>query len=523
MHFAIYGRKSVYSDKSDSISNQIRMCREYIDFKFPGKSESVTEYTDEGLTGANTNRPQLKAMLKDISDGLLDVLVVYQLDRLSRDVRDFANIYAALEERHVMFVSIKENIDTATPIGKAMMYVTMVFAQMERETIAARVTDNMMGLARRGLWTGGTTPAGYTSERIEIGGKKHVALVPDPEGAEWVRWLFDTFLENHYSLSRMVTAFSKQGITAPGGGFFASGQLHRILTMPYCVEATPEVYDYFAGLGCKIDPGSPREAWDGKHGVMTYGRHTVNSKKVSVQPKEEWTVCIGIHEPIIPADKWLAVQERLRSNTFNKKQKYDTPLLKGVLRCAKCGCLMKVDRKKTKKGVSSSYSCTSRAIYGKERCDMSQIVCRRLDEKALDIFRKIDADPDSIMQYVCEPEHELKLEWRDFASEIAPYKAKIARLTAFLSEVEESSAAKHIVAQIEELDANIEALKREEALQEVEKRRMVSAEQGAEQKAAEVQKLVRGMSGFTSAERNEIIRGVVREMTWDGETLFLRL
>ena len=81
----------------------------------------------------------------------------------------------------------------------------------------------------------------------------------------------------------------------------------------------------------------------------------------------------------------------------------------------------------------------------------------------------------------------------------------------------------HIVAQIEELDANIEALKREEALQEVEKRRMVSAEQGAEQKAAEVQKLVRGMSGFTSAERNEIIRGVVREMTWDGETLFLRL
>ena len=523
MRFATYGRKSVYSDKSDSINNQTRMCREYISFKFPGRAESITEYTDEGLTGANTNRPQLKAMLKDITDGLLDVLVVYQLDRLSRDVRDFANIYASLEERHVMFVSIKENIDTATPIGKAMMYVTMVFAQMERETIAARVTDNMLGLAKKGLWSGGTTPAGYTSERIDIGGKKHVALVPDPEGTEWVRWLFDTFLENNYSLARMVTAFKKQGIKAPGGGFFASGQLHRILTMPYCVEATPEVYDYYTEIGCQIDPDSPRERWDGKHGVMTYGRHSVNAKKVSVQPKEEWTVCIGFHDPIIPADKWLAVQERLRSNTFSKKQKYDMPLLKGVLRCAKCGCLMKVYRKKTKSGISSAYSCTSRAIYGKERCDMSQVICKRLDEKAMGIFRKIDADPAAVLQYVGEPEHEAQTEWKDYASQIAPYQAKIARLTDFLSEVEESSAAKHIVAQIEELDANIEALKREASLQEVEKRRTVNVKQSAEQKAAEVRRLMHGLSGFTAEERNEIIRGVVREMTWDGETLFLRL
>ena len=77
-------------------------------------------------------------MLSFIKGGFCDVLVVYQLDRLSRDVRDFANIYALLEEHGVMFISIKENIDTTTPIGRAMMYVTVVFAQMERETIAAR-------------------------------------------------------------------------------------------------------------------------------------------------------------------------------------------------------------------------------------------------------------------------------------------------------------------------------------------------------------------------------------------------
>ena len=99
-----------------------------------------------------------------------------------------------LEEKNVMFISIKENIDTATPIGKAMMYVTMVFAQMERETIAARVTDNMIGLAKKGFWTGGNPPYGYRREKIEVNGKKHVTIVPVPEAADYVEWIFDTFL-----------------------------------------------------------------------------------------------------------------------------------------------------------------------------------------------------------------------------------------------------------------------------------------------------------------------------------------
>lgn len=248
MHFAIYGRKSVYSDRSDSITNQCRMCREYIQFKFPGQDEGISEYTDEGLTGANTNRPMLKALLQDVKDGLIDAIIVYQLDRLSRDVRDFANIYASLEERHVMFVSIKENIDTATPIGKAMMYVTMVFAQMERETIAARVSDNMQGLVKKGLWVGGKPPCGYARKQIELDGKKHVIIEPDPEGVRYVSWIFDTFLENRYSLQGMETAFRKQGIRTLNGAFFSVSRLYSLLKMPYCVEATPEVYDHFSAL-----------------------------------------------------------------------------------------------------------------------------------------------------------------------------------------------------------------------------------------------------------------------------------
>ena len=133
MRFFNYGRKSVFSDKSDSINNQFRMCREHCEARFPGQIDSWTEFSDEAFTGANTDRPGLQRMLAEIRAGSCDVLVVYQLDRLSRDVRDFSNLYSLLEDHSVKFLSVKESIDTSTPIGRAMMYVTAVFAQMERK------------------------------------------------------------------------------------------------------------------------------------------------------------------------------------------------------------------------------------------------------------------------------------------------------------------------------------------------------------------------------------------------------
>ena len=212
MIFANYGRKSIYSDTSDSIDNQFRMSREYAELHFPGQIDSFLQYSDEDFTGANTDRPDLQRLLSDIEHGQIDVLIVYQLDRLSRDVRDFANIYAVLEEHHVNFISLKESIDTTTPIGRAMMYVTVVFAQMERETIAARVRDNMIGLAKKGYWTGGNPPRGYVRERIVVDGKKHVIIIPDPEGVAYVMNIVDTFLNGDFSLQGLETYFKNNHI-----------------------------------------------------------------------------------------------------------------------------------------------------------------------------------------------------------------------------------------------------------------------------------------------------------------------
>ncbi len=522
MRFATYGRKSVYSDKSDSVDNQQKMCRDFVNFKFSDCIDSFECYSDEGFTGANTNRPGLQRLLSDISNDLIDVLVVYQLDRISRDVRDFANIYAILEEKKVMFISIKENIDTTTPIGKAMMYVTMVFAQMERETIAARVTDNMIGLAKKGFWTGGNPPYGYRRERIEVNGKTHVIIVPVPEAAEYVEWIFDTFLQNNYSLNGMETAFKQQGKRTINGAFFSTSQLHKILTMPYCVTATPEVWDFYSSLGCQM--ADKRDSWDGKYGVMIYGRSTERNKKHQVQEKEKWIVAEGIHKPFISAEKWLMAQKQLKENIFERKKKYDIPLLKGVLRCGKCGRLMQVSRKKYASKVSSYYFCIKRARQGVDFCDMNMINCEILDNKVLDIFKQIKADPSIVLKYAGadKPKNNENI-LKDLEQRADALQKKIEQLTETLFDLKESSAAKYIIAKIEKEDLNLEALKREIELAKSDIRQNKNAVKTVEERAAEIVRLMSGLEGFSAAEKNQIIKEVVQKCTWDGKTLFLKL
>lgn len=454
----------------------------------------------------------------------MDALIVYQLDRISRNVKDFADIYSTLEKKGVMFVSIKENIDTATPIGKAMMYVTMVFAQMERETIAARVTDNMYGLAKKGLWAGGRPPYGYVSKRIDIDGKKHVSIFPDPDGVKYVTWLFDTFLENRYSLQRMMVAFKNQGIKTVGGAFFSTSQLHKFLTMPYCVEATPEVYDHFSSLGCQMDPGSPREKWDGTHGVMVYGRTTLKAGVHATQTPDKWLVCIGYHKPFMSAEKWLSAQKQLKENIFEKKKKHEIPLLKGTLRCGKCGCLMQIARVKKKVGMTSRYICVKRARQGVEYCDMSSIKCEILDEKALDMFREISDDPKLIMDYVKEDTP------KDFGNSIKELEisatrisAKIERLSEILADTEGSASAKYVLSQIEKEDMNLGAVRREIEVVRAEEKRKKKCEKSAEEKAREILDLIKGIDNFSPDDRNTYVKSIVKECTWNGKKLFLRI
>lgn len=140
------------------------MCQNYIKNKFSNiKDIQISIYEDEGFSAKNTARPQFKMMLKHMRTDKPNFIVCYRLDRISRNVGDFSAFIEELNHLDISFICIKEEFDTSKPMGKAMMYIASVFSQLERETIAERVRDNMMMLAKTGRWLGGKPPLGYTS------------------------------------------------------------------------------------------------------------------------------------------------------------------------------------------------------------------------------------------------------------------------------------------------------------------------------------------------------------------------
>ena len=172
MRIAVYTRKSKFTGKGESIENQKKECDRYIDIAIkptlPEDEEiSIDYYQDEGFSGKNFDRPQFQTMMNNERIKPYDYIVVYKLDRISRNVGDFATLVKELDTLGTSFVTTKENFDTSTPMGMAMLNVTAVFAQLERDTIAERIRDNMHHLAKKGRWTGGATPLGYRSVKNE--------------------------------------------------------------------------------------------------------------------------------------------------------------------------------------------------------------------------------------------------------------------------------------------------------------------------------------------------------------------
>ena len=123
MKAAIYSRKSKFTGKGESIENQIQLCKEH-GMKYLGLSEDdFTVYEDEGFSGGNTNRPQFQKLIKDAKAKKIDILICYRLDRISRNVSDFSQLIKDLNKYNVNFISIREQFDTTTPMGRAMMYI----------------------------------------------------------------------------------------------------------------------------------------------------------------------------------------------------------------------------------------------------------------------------------------------------------------------------------------------------------------------------------------------------------------
>ena len=521
LRIGIYTRKSVFSDTSDSTDVQYTLGAEYCKSHY--SDYELYKYEDEGYTGANTDRPDYSRLVSDIKDKMLNVVICYKIDRISRNVSDFSNFFTMLSERNIEFVSIKEQIDTSTPLGRAMMYICSVFAQMERETIAERVTDNMIELAKSGKWTGGKAPIGFKRKRITIGEKMHTILVENPEEIPFLNMIIDTFLEG-YSLSGLATFFRKNGVKTLKGNYLSTSQLYSILKAPQYAPADEKILAYFKNLGCTI--GCEESKFTGEYGIMAYNRTAGGRKKKHIiNPPEKWIISVGLHHPLMTSDKWLSIQKNFSNNKIDKTRKHKVGILKGVLRCS-CGYLMGVQHKvdKTYHKTYNNYFCRKRNLQGVLYCDRAFTRVELLDNTVIDLLKKISLDKNLINNYTYKDKINANMRSRsDVQKDIDKTKLKIDNLTSTLSNNFDSVAAKYIVNEIEKLDKEITGLKYELMEIEKNKRKLIENNENIEDKYKMICYIVDNLDNIDYDEINGLIKDLLKECIWDGVSLKIKL
>jgi site-specific DNA recombinase len=162
-----------------------------------------TSYDDGGFSGGSLERPALQRLLAEVRAGLIDVVVVYKVDRLTRSLADFAKLVELFDAHRVSFVSVTQSFNTTTSMGRLTLNVLLSFAQFEREVTSERIRDKIAASKRRGLWVGGMVPLGYES--------RDKKLVIVPEEAERVRLVFRRYLDLG-SLDRLMRELRQKRI-----------------------------------------------------------------------------------------------------------------------------------------------------------------------------------------------------------------------------------------------------------------------------------------------------------------------
>src|SRR5713226_3145438 len=239
-HCAIYTRKSSeegLEQSFNSLDAQREACRALISSqKHEGWRALNTLYDDGGYSGATMDRPALRRLIEDVQARKIDAVVVYKVDRLTRSLTDFARIIEIFDAHQVSFVSVTQQFNTTTSMGRLTLNVLLSFAQFEREVTGERIRDKIAASKRKGMWMGGLVPLGY-----EVRDRQ---LMINPSGAETVRHIFQRYcqlrsvrvlreeLDRDGIRSKLRVA--KNGIKS-GGMRFARGALYTLLRNPIYV------------------------------------------------------------------------------------------------------------------------------------------------------------------------------------------------------------------------------------------------------------------------------------------------
>jgi site-specific DNA recombinase len=535
---AIYSRKSKFTGKGESIENQITVCRQYIFDKLAGyQEEDIGVYEDEGFTGANIDRPNFKRMMKDAAEGKLDAIVCYRLDRIMRNLSYFCGLIDELREYGVTFHSVKEGFDMSTTMGRSMMYISSVFAQMERDLIAERVRDNLYELSKTGRWLGGVTPTGYASESItgvSIDGKSRKAckLTPIPEEAELVKLIFKKYLELQ-SLTKTETFLLQNGFSTKNTHDFSRFSIRNILTNPVYMIADEAAYNYIADNGAELFAG--KEDFDCEHGIMTYYRTLQKPHKAALRRDfSEWIISVGKHPGLINGKDWIEVQKLLSQNKSKgfRRNHGGAALLSGLLICGNCGDYMRpkpTKRLNKDNEIVFYYMCSKKEKSRTRICNIKNLNGNDLDHYVINTITGLSCEDSDLAVQLTErrsgatdSRDENERITRQINSGIEELNKEIKGLLSALGKAAGTPAEDYILSKIQELDSKVKALK--EQLNSL----PTSPPNGLSLTDLDILKhsLANFRDNFREMpyeQRRAIIRSIVQKIVWDGADIHIYL
>lgn len=345
MYDAIYARQSVEKADSISIESQINFCR------YETRGGEYKEYIDKGFSGKNTNRPAFEAMLLDIEKGLIKRVIVYKLDRISRSILDFSNMMEVFQKYNVEFVSSTEKFDTSTPIGRAMLNICIVFAQLERETIQKRVADAYYSRSKKGFYMGGRVPYGFSLEKTVIDGVKTAKYVPVEKEIEQIKLMYSIYSQQSTTIGDILKYFNNHEIKHLRGKIFTTARISEMLKNPIYVKADSEIYNFYKDQGINII--NDASDFTGENACYFYkGESNAKDKYLVLAP----------HNGVISSYQWL----KCRTKSLNNKQvatthKAKNSWLVGKVKCLNCGyalVIRKSDRRR--KTVVRYFVCSNK-------------------------------------------------------------------------------------------------------------------------------------------------------------------
>lgn len=500
MDFAIYSRKSKQTGKGESIQNQIEYCQNYIACHF-GKQHHITVFSEEGYSAKNSCRPQFQKMLSLAQQKKLDYIVCYRLDRISRNVGDFALLLQQLSAWNVSFICVQQQFDTATPTGRAMMYMACVFAQLERETISERVKDNMFYLAKKGYWLGGTFPLGYTSKRVSKNGHSYCHLVQQENEIYRAKKIYSLFLE-YGTISAVKKKLEEYGIYSRQGNVFSRTALKQILTNPVYCQADHYAREYFLKNGAEVT--FLENQCSSQYGLMVYNKRNYSQKSAPRQDIACWIVALGKQKGIIKGEIWVSIQHRLQRNSSKSKQhktENDYALLSGILYCGKCG--MKMQPKKRRNSEKFDYICKGK--LQKNGCTIQNLAGKETDSQT----------EQYLMEYIQKQNHFLEV-WQKWKKQNIKYDTKELLYYQKQKQIYIDLLAKQYENDIliQDISQKIEQLQKQQY--DLQQKKILWEKNQQQLKNSSFYFLWNKM---TVRQKQEAIRFLIQKGVWDGEKL----